>query len=113
MPVEVSVATYNANRQYDVSVAICTYNRPAMLSEVLQCLALQENASHLKWEILVIDNHPGATARTVVENYCSEALSRIRYIHEGTPGLSRARNRAIHEARGAVIAFLDDDVVVP
>ena len=101
------------NHGCDVSVAICTYNRPQMLSGVLECLALQEYANRLNWEILVVDNHPAATARPVLNAYLSESRPRIRYIHEPTPGLSRARNRAIHEAYGAVIAFLDDDVMVP
>ena len=37
----------------------------------------------------------------------------MRYIPEEKPGLSHARNRAILESRGAIIAFLDDDVLVP
>ena len=35
-----------------------------------------------------------------------------RYVLEPRPGLNFARNRAIAEARGALLAFLDDDVVV-
>ena len=107
------MATGKLNNECDVSVAICTYNRPAMLSGVLECLALQEYVKRLNWEILVVDNHPAATAKPVLDAYLSDFRPRIRYIHEATPGLSRARNRAIHEAGGAVIAFLDDDVMVP
>ena len=36
----------------------------------------------------------------------------MRYIHETRTGLSYARNRGIEEARGDIVAFLDDDVFV-
>ena len=36
----------------------------------------------------------------------------VRCVREETPGLSAARNRAIDEARGEVIAFTDDDCEV-
>ena len=36
----------------------------------------------------------------------------LRYIHEKRKGSSHARNRGIEEARGEIIAFLDDDVYV-
>jgi glycosyltransferase involved in cell wall biosynthesis len=40
------------------------------------------------------------------------ALSEVRYVCEPKPGLGFARNRALREARGELLAFLDDDVVV-
>ena len=36
----------------------------------------------------------------------------MRYIREERPGLDWARNRAIKEAKGEIIAYTDDDVVV-
>jgi glycosyltransferase involved in cell wall biosynthesis len=36
----------------------------------------------------------------------------VRYVCEPRPGLNWARNRAIAEARGEIIAYTDDDVVV-
>lgn len=97
----------------DVTVAICTYRRPAMVLGVLECLGIQNTAGGIGWEVLVIDNDPECSAKPVVDAHASARPGRLRYIHEVTPGLSRARNRAIREARGNIIAFLDDDVVVP
>jgi GT2 family glycosyltransferase len=42
--------------------------------------------------------------------YCGRP--QFRYVHEPVPGLSAARNRGIEESKGAIIAFLDDDVIV-
>ena len=44
--------------------------------------------------------------------WSSSGGGRVRYVREPRPGLDWARNRAIAEARGDVIAFTDDDVAV-
>jgi glucosyl-dolichyl phosphate glucuronosyltransferase len=64
-------------------------------------------------EILVVDNDPMSSAKPVFDNYASTSRFTTRYIHEQTPGLSHARNRAVSESSGAIIAFLDDDVLLP
>ena len=60
-------------------------------------------------DLLVVDNAPRdtTTARLVRERY-----PQVRYVCEPRPGLNWARNRAIAEARGEIIAYTDDDVVV-
>lgn len=37
---------------------------------------------------------------------------RVRYVCEPKPGLDFARNLAVAKARGEILAFIDDDVVV-
>jgi SAM-dependent methyltransferase/GT2 family glycosyltransferase len=41
-----------------------------------------------------------------------ERFAGVRYLPEPRPGLSAARNAAVREARGDLLAFVDDDVVV-
>jgi glycosyltransferase involved in cell wall biosynthesis len=90
-----------------VTVAVCTRDRAANLAVCLEALsALDYPADRL--EILVVDNAPAddSTRRLVA------AYSGVRYVCEPRPGLDRARNRAIRESRGEIIAYTDDDVRV-
>jgi glycosyltransferase involved in cell wall biosynthesis len=89
-----------------VTVAICTRDRPEALLRCLESLAGLEYPAH---EVLVVDNAPSTEAtRLLVEG----RRAGVRYVREPRPGLDWARNRAIAEATGAVVAFTDDDVVV-
>jgi GT2 family glycosyltransferase len=91
----------------DVSVVVCTRDRPASLWATLLSVL---DASPAPLEVLVIDNAPStAGAQDVV---LSLDDPRVRYIREAVPGLSRARNRGLAEARGEIVAFTDDDVRV-
>jgi glycosyltransferase involved in cell wall biosynthesis len=92
-----------------VSVIISTRDRPDRLARCLPALlALQ----YPGYEVIVVDNAPStsATADFIQQTYADEP--KIRYVREDRPGLSAARNRGIVEARGEIIAFTDDDVVV-
>ncbi|MGE0449607.1 MAG: glycosyltransferase family 2 protein [Vicinamibacterales bacterium] len=86
------------------TVAICTRERPSDLERALDAVAALAPAPI---EILVVDNAPetGAT-RDVVRGRPG-----VRYVVEPNRGLNRARNRALHEAAGDVVAFTDDDAV--
>lgn len=89
-----------------VTVAVCTRDRPADLNRCLEALNCLD---YPNLEILVIDNAPTSDA--------TQQLVRTQYPHvcyacEPRPGLDWARNRAILEAKGEIIAYTDDDVVV-
>ena len=91
----------------DVSVVVCTRDRPASLLTTLRSVL---DASPGPLEVLVIDSAPStAGAKDVVLKLDDP---RVRYVHEPVPGLSRARNRGLEEARGEIVAFTDDDVRV-
>ncbi len=93
-----------------VTVAIPTYNRAEFLRQTLAGLATQHFPRD-HFEVIVIDNNSRDHTRTVVEEFAS-AHPAPRYIHEPQQGLDYARNRAIAEARGDVIVFGDDDILV-
>ena len=89
-----------------LTVAVCTRDRPEHLAI---CLRALRKLSCPPLEILVIDNAPKTQAtRELIETSFPE----VTYILEPTPGLDWARNRAIAEAKGDIVAYTDDDVVV-
>jgi glycosyltransferase involved in cell wall biosynthesis len=93
-----------------VTVAVITYNRSALLRETLAGLVRQDYPAGC-WELLIIDNNSTDDTRDVVASFMASTPS-PRWILEERAGLDHGRNRAVDEARGEVIALLDDDVKV-
>jgi glycosyltransferase involved in cell wall biosynthesis len=93
-----------------VTVAIPTYNRADFLRQTLAGIAHQHFPRE-HFEVLVIDNNSTDHTRAVVEEFAA-AHPAPRYIVEQQQGLDYGRNRAIAEARGEIILFADDDILV-
>lgn len=94
------------------SICVCTYNRADILPYCLQSLADLRIPSNCDVEILLVDNNSIDNTKRVVAEYAERSPIEISYIHEAEQGLSAARNRAMREACGDYIAFLDDECVV-
>lgn len=91
-----------------VTIAICTFNRSAMLAQVLSDLSAQVGAESESLEILVIDNNSTDSTQDVLRQWAR--LLPLRAVVERTQGNTFARNRALKEAVGVYLVFLDDDV---
>ena len=89
-----------------VTVAVCTRDRTADLERCLVALAA---VRYPALELLVVDNAP---ASDLTEQLVRRHGGSVRYVREVRPGLDWARNRAIREATGDIVAFTDDDVIV-
>jgi glycosyltransferase involved in cell wall biosynthesis len=63
-------------------------------------------------ELLVVDNNSTDSTRQVVETFAKGADFVVRYVFEKTQGRSAALNAGIAEAKGEVIVFTDDDVLL-
>lgn len=86
------------------TVAVCTRDRPDDLERCLTALRALRPAGA---ELLVVDSASrGDDTRHVVAHHPG-----VRYVREERPGLDIARNRALREARGDIIAFCDDDAI--
>lgn len=90
----------------DLTVAVCTHARP---DDLQACLAsLLAILGERELELLVVDNAPPDTK---TEQLVASFLD-VRYVREPARGLDFARNRALREAHGSYVAFVDDDTVV-
>jgi len=95
----------------DVTLAIPTYNGATRLPKILDRLFAQTRIANLNWEIVIVDNNSSDNTCEVIENYqkiCNSNFP-LRYFLETEQGAAFARLRAVREARGELIAFLDDD----
>jgi len=95
-----------ADRLPTFTVAVCTRNRTA---DLVRCLAALAAVDYPGLDVIVVDNAP-ATDET--ERIVRSAFPVVRYSREPAPGVSQARNRAIRDSHGEILAFVDDDVVV-
>ncbi|MEA2293215.1 MAG: hypothetical protein QOE86_854, partial [Solirubrobacteraceae bacterium] len=94
----------NAGPIPPVSVVICTRDRP---DDLAVCLSATARLDPPPLEVIVVDNAPGSEATS---DLCA-AHPGVVHVVEPVPGLCRARNRGIAVARGAWVAFTDDDCV--
>ena len=95
-----------------ISVILCTYNRCHSLATALQSVANSQVPDSVTWEVLVVDNNSKDKTRETAEEFGRRYPGRFRYFFEPQQGKSYALNSGIREARGDVLAFMDDDVMV-
>ena len=96
----------------DVTVAICTWNRRALLESTLASLEKLDVSASTRWDLLIVDNASTDGTADVVERWMGRGTLPLRYVHEPVLGKSNALNRAIREARSKWLLFTDDDVIV-
>lgn len=93
------------NHDKNLSVAIVTKDRPFLLRNCLLSLCRQRLQSG---EVLVIDNNSkDKNTKKIVLSF--NKILPIRYIFESRIGIPFARNTALKEAKGNILAFIDDD----
>lgn len=96
------------------TVVVPTRGRPQLLNRCLASLVLQRFDS-ARFEIIVVDDGPDDDTRDVVSGWTAHTTEqgpRITYIPSmGPHGPAAARNHGWRAARGAIIAFTDDDTI--
>ena len=91
------------------TVAVCTWNRAALLPAVLGRLARVRYAPG-DWEVLVVNNNSTDDTERVLDAFAGRLP--LRRAFEPKQGNSHARNTAVGEARGDYVVWTDDDVLV-
>ena len=87
-----------------LSVVVCTHDRPHDLARCLDAIAELDSSV----QVIVVDSACDPPCSNLVDGYAG-AIPGIRCVREESPGLSRARNLGVREARGDLVAFIDDD----
>jgi glycosyltransferase involved in cell wall biosynthesis len=98
-----------------ISIVVCSFNRAESLGRSLGALLAVEPPPG-GFELIIVDNNSrDGTAKLVARaiDQREPTQPEIRYIFEPLQGLSRARNAGVRAARGRIVAFTDDDTLVP
>jgi GT2 family glycosyltransferase len=90
------------------SVIVPTYNRVALLERTLESLFGQ---SYADLEIIVVNDGSSDGTDAYLAKLAAEG--RITYVSHPNRGLAASRKAGLEHARGELIAFTDDDCILP
>lgn len=95
----------------DISVIVTTYNWPKALDRVLASLC---NQTYSRFEIIVADDGSDETTRDVIATFTHKTSIPIKHVWHEDKGFRAAkiRNKAVAQANGEYIIFLDGDCIV-
>lgn len=93
----------NSSFAGDVSVIIPTWNRPSLLSRVLESLAAQ--STDRRFEVIIVEN--GSVHTTSL----ADRFPTFHFLRLPERGVCAARNAGALHAQGALLIFLDDDII--
>ncbi|MFS9041329.1 glycosyltransferase family 2 protein [Streptococcus cristatus] len=89
-----------------VSIITPTFNSANFIEETIKSVLSQ---TYPNWEMIIVDDCSGDDTEEIVSQYVRED-TRIKYIRlEKNSGAAVARNKAMREAEGEYMAFLDSD----
>lgn len=88
-----------------VSVIMPSYNTEKYIAESIRSV---QNQTYQNWELIIVDDCSPDNTDEVVKPYLTD--TRIKYFkNEKNSGAAVSRNRALREAKGKWMAFLDSD----
>lgn len=88
-----------------VSIVMPSYNTGKYISESINSVFAQ---TYTNWELIIVDDCSTDETDEVIKEFLSDA--RIKYLkNEKNSGAAVSRNRALREAQGKWVAFLDSD----
>jgi succinoglycan biosynthesis protein ExoM len=103
----------SSTKVVQISIVICTLNRPEGLLRALRSCLEQDNSLDLAYEVVVVDNSQTANTRDLVRKASGDRTDFIRYVNDVRTNIAHARNTGVAAAQGHYIAFMDDDMAAP
>lgn len=100
-----------AEMDVDVTLVIPNYNRADALLQTLDALTHLDYPRD-RWEAVVVDDGSPEDVRGPVEAWIERTGAPVRFLSQKNSGPSAARNRGAYAARGAVLIFIDNDILV-
>lgn len=100
--------------QCDISVIVCTYERPAHLRRCLVSLAAQRGVDG-RFEVIVVDDGSRDNTADVVAQFAHKVDFRVQFVTHPHDGFqqARCRNEGILASRSPYLLFTDADCLLP
>ena len=92
-----------------ITVCVCTYKRPRLLKRLLDEVGRQESDGRFTYSIVLADNDHLESGKEVVSDFAAASKVRVQYCVEARQNIALARNKAVENATGDFVAFIDDD----
>jgi len=94
-----------------ISIIIPTYNRKNTLAGCIDSI-IKQNYPASGFELIIVNDESSDGTYEFVNEYIKRLPFKSRVINQKHLGPSIARNKAIDESRGPIIAFTEDDVIL-
>ncbi len=97
------------NKKDHISVCICTYKRPELLTKLLKSLETIDTENSFSYSIVIADNDELKSAEKRVNIFSKKSNLIIDYNCVIEKSFSLTRNKTIEKSTGEYLAFIDDD----
>ncbi|NCX95435.1 MAG: glycosyltransferase family 2 protein [Chitinophagia bacterium] len=95
--------------QYKISAVICSYNRARFIINAVESI-FNQDFDKSQFEVIVVDNNSTDNVIELLKRYKEEHPSyNFSYYIEPNQGVAFTRTRCAKEAKGSIVAYLDDD----
>lgn len=95
--------------QYKISAVLCSYNRARFIIKAVDSI-FNQVYDKSKYEVIVVDNNSKDNTIETLQQYKDEHPDyNFRFVTEPNQGVAYTRTRCAREAKGEIVAYLDDD----
>ena len=99
-----------------VDIAVCTWNRPALLASTLDSFSKLSVETSIRLRIIIVDNNSTDSTPEVIQAFESSEFAKsnaVVALKEAQQGHTFSRNCAVDAADSDLMIWTDDDVEVP